>query len=419
MNTRARHAAALPLALLLAVTTLTAARSRAAVAVPAPACPAATGVHRDAPGAGKTVALTFDDGPGADTAKILGVLSAAHAEATFFNVGYVEAAAPRLVRAEHAAGFAVGDHTWDHADLTTLDAAGQAAEIDRERAKQASITGAYSCLFRPPYGSYDARTLQLARERGLQVWLWSVDPEDWKAAGSGAAFWVHRIISRAKAGGSQRHPVLIMHNQPGGNPATVKALPAILDFYRSHGYTFVNLNGDTGHPVVRRMSTGSGRLVGGTRVTIEGHGFLGVRAVHFGHLLGTRLRVLSSTELVVTSPAHRPGTVPVSVRTTFGTSPPSARADFRYVAPPTVTSIVPATGPSTGGTQVVVRGTDFRHVRAVWFGGVQGSAVHVITPQKLAVTSPPHGVGSYPIRVVTDFGRSDVVPAAEFVFTLL
>src|SRR3712207_9499701 len=44
--------------------------------------------------------------------------------------------------------------------------------------------------------------------------------------------------SRAQAGGSQTHPVILMHNQPGGSPATLAALPRIITYYRDRGYDF-------------------------------------------------------------------------------------------------------------------------------------------------------------------------------------
>lgn len=290
------------------------------------------GIRYDAPGSGKTVALTFDDGPGRSTSNILRILAANHVEATFFNLGANEAAMPRRARAEHAAGFALGDHTWDHQDLTSLDPAGQAREIDRERNEQASLTGAYPCLLRPPYGSYNATTLDLAQQRGMRVWYWSVDTEDWKASGSDATYWVHRIISRAEAGGTQRHPVILMHNQPAGNPATVDALPAIIKYYRSHGYSFVDLYGHTGRPVINRISPASASISGRTRVTVVGYGFLGVRIVRFGNVAGRSIRIDSNRRLTVISPAHSAGRVRVRVTTTFGTSPPRVADVFRYTS---------------------------------------------------------------------------------------
>ena len=81
----------------------------------------------------------------------------------------------------------------------------------------------------------------------MKVWLWPVDTEDWKANGSSSSYWVNRIIRLAESdGGPQQHPVVLMHNQPAGNPATAAALPTIINFFRHHGFTFVNLLGDTG-----------------------------------------------------------------------------------------------------------------------------------------------------------------------------
>jgi peptidoglycan/xylan/chitin deacetylase (PgdA/CDA1 family) len=295
-------------------------------------CPAAAyGAHHYAPGSGKTVALTFDDGPGRDTAQIMRILAGAHVEATFFNLGLNETAMPRRVAAEHRAGFALGDHTWDHQDLTQLDAAGQAREIDRERAEQASITGRYSCLFRPPFGSFNDTTLELAQARGMRVWNWSVDTEDWKAAGSDDAYWVRRIIARAEAGSSLLNPVILMHNQTGGNPATVAALPTIISYYKDRGYRFVDLYGHTGHPFVRRIAPATDSSAGGTRVTVSGHGFLGVQAVRFGSAAGASVHVVSATQLMVTAPAHAIGRVHVRVVTTFGASPARAADLFTYV----------------------------------------------------------------------------------------
>ena len=58
----------------------------------------------------------------------------------------------------------------------------------------------------------------------------------------GSSKTVARIIRLAEQkGGALRHPIVLMHNQPIGNPATVSALPAIIQFFRSHGYRFVAL----------------------------------------------------------------------------------------------------------------------------------------------------------------------------------
>ena len=206
-------------------------------------CPKAPyGAHFYAPGRGKTVALTFDDGPGRSTWQILKILRKYKVPATFMNIGENEAVRKQDVRDEVRDGFVVGNHTWDHPDLVPLSAADQAAEMDRTSDEQYRVTHTRPCVFRPPYGDYDSTTLQLAQERRMEVWLWSVDTQDWMADGSGSAYWVDRIISLAESeGGALRNPVVLMHNQPIGNPATVSALPTIIDFFRSHHYRFVTL----------------------------------------------------------------------------------------------------------------------------------------------------------------------------------
>ena len=58
--------------------------------------------------------------------------------------------------------------------------------MDRASTEQISLVGSAPCVFRPPYGSYNSTTLSLAQARNMSVWNWSVDTEDWKAAGSGS-----------------------------------------------------------------------------------------------------------------------------------------------------------------------------------------------------------------------------------------
>jgi peptidoglycan/xylan/chitin deacetylase (PgdA/CDA1 family) len=226
------------------------------VAGPPPAassCPAPlSGPQFYAPGirgGAKTIALTFDDGPGPSTPRIIAILRSFGVRATFFNIGASETRWPGEVREEGDDGFLVGSHTWDHPDMTTLPVSAQATELDRVAREQRSLIGSSPCVFRPPYGDYDSTLLALAKERRMAVWMWSVDTEDWKARGSGSSYWVNRIISLAESeGAALHHPVVIMHNQSIPMPATVAALPTIIRFFQRRGYTFVDLLGRTGPP---------------------------------------------------------------------------------------------------------------------------------------------------------------------------
>jgi len=187
------------------------------------------------------VALTFDDGPGRSTAAILAILARYRVTATFFNIGAAMAARPWLLQEEAKEGYAMGNHTWNHPNMVALSAASQAAELSRASTEQWSIADTVPCAFRPPYGKYDSTTLTLAQQNRMGVWLWSVDTLDWMADGSSSAYWVQRIIRLAERGGALLHPILLMHDERKGNPATVLALPAIIQFFRSHGFRFVAL----------------------------------------------------------------------------------------------------------------------------------------------------------------------------------
>lgn len=382
-------------------------------------CPAAPSIAQNvAPGRGRTIALTFDDGPGASTAQILSILARQHITATFFNLGDNEASTPAMVRREARAGYLLGDHTWDHTDLTTLDASGQASEIDRERARQARITGHESCLFRPPYGSFNATTVSVTRARHMAIWVWSVDPEDWKADGSAAPFWVHRITHRAEAGGAQRHPVILFHNQPAGNPATVAALPRVIRFFKQRGYTFVDVLGNTGPPEVRSVHAALGSTAGGERVVVRGANFRNVTAVRFDREVASGVKVLSPTKLVATVPKRHPGVVDVSVSTSdHGRSAQSEADKFRYVGAPTISAIRPAHGPTTGDQQVRVVGTNFYNVRAVRIGRMVIARVKVLGPRRIELTTPAHKrPGTLDVTVHTEFGATPVSPADRYTY---
>ena len=190
----------------------------------------------------RTVALTFDDGPGPATPAVLDVLAQSGVHATFFVVGQRAAAEPEMLRRIVAGGHALGDHTWSH--QTPSSRAGWkhrtlSREIERTKAAIFSATGLKPCLFRPPGGVVKgARTV--TRAAGLSMILWSVDPRDWSAPPSKKFAPV--IQKRVEAGLEQEHPVILLHDGGGNRVATVAALAGIINDYRSHGYRFVTLD---------------------------------------------------------------------------------------------------------------------------------------------------------------------------------
>jgi phospholipase C len=112
------------------------------------------------------------------------------------------------------------------------------------------------------------------------------------------------------------------------------AANGLLDFKAKPHDTPVILNPKTGEvvprPTVTSVKPASGGPKGGTKVTVHGTGFTGTTAVYFGKKKGTKVKVVSSTELTVTSPAGS-GTVHITVTAAGGTSNGTTTASkFRY-----------------------------------------------------------------------------------------
>ncbi|CDM65218.1 polysaccharide deacetylase family protein [Pyrinomonas methylaliphatogenes] len=130
------------------------------------------------------VALTFDDGPHPDsTSVLLDVLHKYGARATFFMVGAMAQAYPRLVERVALAGHAIGNHTFDHLSLAQLGR--------RERWRQlyacARAIAPYGArLFRPPFGHLNLSARLDLLCAGYEVVTWNVVIEDWFAADSQA-----------------------------------------------------------------------------------------------------------------------------------------------------------------------------------------------------------------------------------------
>jgi len=183
----------------------------------------------------REVALTFDDGPGPYTAEVVRTLRRLHAPATFFQLGVTEhyfTDAEELQRTDPLV--TIGVHTLGHRRLDRLSRADQAGEIDRDSAILTAAGNPRPTLFRPPYGAYDRTTLELLRERGMTMVLWSVDSRDYLRPGVDAI--VSRVLSDTKPGA-----IILLHDAGGDRSQTIEALPRIVLGLRRHRYTLVSV----------------------------------------------------------------------------------------------------------------------------------------------------------------------------------
>jgi peptidoglycan-N-acetylglucosamine deacetylase len=182
----------------------------------------------------REIALTFDDGPGPYTPRVLDVLERFHVHATFFEIGemlrYFSASTLRELRD----GDVIGDHTETHPEMARLSAHQQREELFEQIARIVLLGGPRPVLFRPPYGSYDATTMRELRRLHLLMVLWSVDTDDYLQPG------VSVIVQRALAGA---HPgaIILMHDAGGTRTQTIEALPTIIRRLRARGYRLVTV----------------------------------------------------------------------------------------------------------------------------------------------------------------------------------
>ncbi len=181
----------------------------------------------------KYVALTFDDGPSASlTPQILNALSTYNAKATFFLVGEMVANSPDIVKMIYNSGNEIGDHTYDHAQLTDLSPNEAQAEIQQTRDLIMSIIGKSPTLFRPPYGSHDQTVDSIASSYNLPVILWDVDTLDWEYPD---VDYVYNNIASNLQDGS----IILLHDI---HPTSVQAAIKILQDYSNKGYQFVTVS---------------------------------------------------------------------------------------------------------------------------------------------------------------------------------
>ena len=213
------------------------------------------------------VALTFDDGPlDTVTPRVVRLLQRHEVPATFFMVGNRVAAHPELVRLVDRAGFAIGNHTWEHTDLTTQSPAeARRALVSTRRALlDAGVTP--TDLARPPYGAIDDRVRRVLASLGLVPTLWTIDSRDWTGL---SARQIARGVVRAVR--PHRTNVVLQHDGVTNSPATLKALPDEIATLEKRGYCFASLGPD-GNPTppvpVASVRAARPRITEGDRVRL-------------------------------------------------------------------------------------------------------------------------------------------------------
>lgn len=180
----------------------------------------------------KCIALTFDAGPGENSARLLDILEEQQVPATFFLLGkgHIDTY-PELVRRMADEGHEVASHTWTHRILTELEPEEIREELRRTNEAIERLTGRRPTLMRPPQGRTDDTVHGISRELGLSEILWSVTAKDYSTTDS--ALITRRVLAQASRDG-----IILLHDIYDG---TVPAVPGVIDALKKRGYVFVTV----------------------------------------------------------------------------------------------------------------------------------------------------------------------------------
>jgi peptidoglycan-N-acetylglucosamine deacetylase len=197
------------------------------------------------------LAITFDDGPDPEwTPKILDVLKAKQAPATFFLIGIQADKFSDLTERIYREGHEIGNHTFTHPDISNISHRFMQLELNLTERLFASRLGMRTILFRPPYSidqepdtEDQVRPLEITQDMGYTTVGNKIDPSDWREN-------PHRSAEQISADVLAHLPpcapndqrcgnIILLHDGGGDRRETVRALPMIIDGIRARGYQIV------------------------------------------------------------------------------------------------------------------------------------------------------------------------------------
>ena len=177
------------------------------------------------------VAITYDDGPGGESeTKILKTLAENGSVATFFYLGNrLEQNSSNAKKAVEI-GCEIGNHSWDHPQLSKMSKKQIISEITRTNSKIFDVCGVEPTLARPPYGDFNKSVLKASNMAEV---LWTVDTQDWKSRDADKVF---KAVKKPK---SLDGKIILMHSIYN---ETADATAKIVPWLKKQGYQTVTVS---------------------------------------------------------------------------------------------------------------------------------------------------------------------------------
>lgn len=187
------------------------------------------------PYAGKTVYLTFDDGPTPEiTDWVLNILSQYHIKATFFCIGNNIKKHPEIFKKIGEAGHAIGNHTFNHVNGWNCNTV---TYNDNVAAAEKLIVNKYpefqdTKLFRPPYGKMKKTQAALLRSKGYRIIMWDVLSADFDRYITPEKC-LKNVVDNARSGS-----IIIFHDSVKAAANMQYALPLAIKNLKERGFQF-------------------------------------------------------------------------------------------------------------------------------------------------------------------------------------
>ena len=176
------------------------------------------------------IAITFDDGPSETyTPRLLDGLKERNVKASFFVIGKMAEANPKLIQREKEEGHLIGNHTYNHVDISKISDEEAVSEIRKTNQVIEKVTKENVEYLRAPFGSWKKNLI--GRMDVFPV-AWSIDPLDWTTENTDEI--VNKVVTEVK-----ENDIILMHDCYQGS---VDAALRIIDILQKEGYEFVTVD---------------------------------------------------------------------------------------------------------------------------------------------------------------------------------